>query len=99
MRKNLNQLRLKLILKAYLSVSDISVFCCVGVPKAQEIYNELKEQTEAEIVRIGNKEYQKHTCKAGIRTSRVLNYIEMKEVDVIRLARVEQELQKEKKML
>lgn len=96
MRKNLNQLRLRLLLKAYLTVSDISTFCCISKEKAKIIYDELKEQTEAEKVIIDGKEFNKHTSASGIRTSRVLNYIDMKESEVIRLARIEKELLQER---
>ncbi|MEG0917638.1 MAG: hypothetical protein RSF68_11555 [Myroides sp.] len=94
-QSSLNIIRENIILKGYASKTDIRKFCECGNQKAQVLFDELKDQTENEIVNMpdGTKIHKKINPR-GISVSRLLSRLEMKESSIFKYAELERERNK-----
>lgn len=70
---NINRTRLELIDKGFLTIKDIQRFCMCGYPKAKGIYDEIITEIKKE---------KKKISPLGIRSTRLLAYLEISEADI-----------------
>ncbi len=69
----INRTRLKLINKGFLTIKDIQAFCVCGYPKAKGIYDDIITEIKKD---------KKKISPLGIRSTRLLAYLDISETDI-----------------
>ena len=96
LKKSLNQVREKIILKGFATKTDIMFFCKCGDAKAETIFSDIKNEIESELVTMpdGTKKHKKmNPC--GVPIHRLLVKLELSEAKILKYAEIERQKEKD----
>lgn len=84
--KNLALERERLVIKGYMTITDIRTFVPCGYVKAKKLWQEIEDAVKAEGKTLG---------MFGIQTKRVLKHLSITEAEILKYAELERRIKKD----